>query len=204
LVTKYFNNELDFEPGSKFRYSGLLGYILLGAILESISGKSYEILLKERILDPLGMKNTSYLDYRKLIKNHAEDYTRTAQGIEHRIQAYPIHADGSSGIVSTAGDMLLWDQALYSNDLLSNPFLEELFKPHVTINTSQFYGYGWSIIDLELAGEEERIFYHTGGGSCVIFRSTFTQQSVILLNNLPSSKLYDIGLEILLGIQNKE
>ncbi|NIN36534.1 MAG: serine hydrolase, partial [Gammaproteobacteria bacterium] len=71
LVEKYFCNELDFQPGTNFRYSGLLGYILLGAIIESVTGKPYENVLQEKILDPAGMENTTYLDYRKLIKNRA-------------------------------------------------------------------------------------------------------------------------------------
>lgn len=201
LVEKYFSNELDFQPGTKFRYSGLLGYTLLGAIIESVTGKPYEEVLQEKILDPAGMKNTTYLDYRKLIKNRAADYTKTDQGFEHRIQAYPVHADGASCLVSTAGDLLLWDQALYSNALLSKPFQDELFTPHVTQYAPYYYGYGWYIADLDIGGENKRIYFHTGGGTCIIFRSVTDRQTVIILNNLPSNNLYDIGIEILTNIQ---
>lgn len=201
LVETYFSNALDFQPGTNFRYSGLLGYILLGAIIESVTGKPYETVLQERILDPSGMENTTYLDYHKLITNRAEDYTRTNQGFEHRIQAYPMHADGASCLVSTVGDLLLWDQALYSNTLLSEPYQEKLFAPHVTQYASRYYGYGWSIVDLDIGGDNKRIFYHTGGGSCIIFRSVTESQTVIILNNLRSDKLFDIGIEILTNIQ---
>lgn len=200
LVEKYFSNELDFQPGTNFRYSGLLGYILLGAIIESVTGKPYEKVLQARILDPVGMGSTAYLDYRQLIKKRAADYTKTSQGFEHRIQAYPIHADGASCLVSTVSDLLLWDQALYSNILLSEPYRDELFVPHVTQYAPYYYGYGWSIADLDIGGVNKRIFYHTGGGTCIIFRSVSDGQTVIILNNLRSDKLFNIGIEILSDI----
>ena len=200
LIEKYFSNELDFQPGAEFRYSGLLGYILLGAIIESVTGEPYEKVLQEKILDPTGMKNTTYLDYHKLIENRAVDYTRTNQGIEHRIQAYPVHADGASCLVSTVGDLLLWDRVLYSNALISEPYRKELFTPQVTQHAPYYYGYGWYIADLDIRGETKRIFYHTGGGVCIIFRSVTDGHTVIMLNNLPSDKLYDIAIEILTEI----
>jgi CubicO group peptidase (beta-lactamase class C family) len=201
LVVKYFSNDLDFQPGSEFRYSGLLGYILLGAIIESVTGKSYEDVLQEKILDPVGMKNTTYLDYRKIIKKRASDYTKTNHGFVYRIQAYPIHADGASCLVSTVNDLLLWDQALYSSALISEKYRNMIFSPYVTQYVPYYYGYGWYIADLDIAGENKRVFYHTGGGACIIFRSVTDTQTVIILNNLRSNKLYDIGLEILTLMQ---
>ncbi|UCF63504.1 MAG: beta-lactamase family protein [bacterium] len=203
LVEKYFSNDLDFQPGTKFRYSDLLGYTLLGAIIESVTGKSYSQVLQSKILEPAGMRNTTYLDYRGLIKNRADDYVRTEQGFEHRIQAYPVNADGASCLVSTMGDLLLWDQALYSNTLLSERYQKELFTPHVTHYSPYYYGYGWYIADLNINGETRRIFYHTGGGTCIIIRSVHHTQTVIILNNIRSDKLYDIGIEILTQINIK-
>jgi len=204
LVELYFNNELDFQPGTNFRYSGLLGYILLGAIIESVTGRAYEEVLQDRILDPAGMRNTTYLDYRKIIENRAADYQETDQGYEHRIQAYPVHADGASGLVSTVGDLLLWDQALYSNTLLSKPYQDELFTPQVTGHAPYYYGYGWYIADLDIGAANQRIFYHTGGGTGIIFRSITDGHTVIILGNLRSNRLFDIGVEILTGIQENE
>ena len=201
LVEKYFNNELDFQPGTNFRYSDLLGYILLGAIIESVTGEPYEKVLQEKILEPAGMKNTTYLDYHKLIKNRASDYLQISQGFEHRIQPYPIHADGATSIVTTASDLLLWDQVLYSNALLSKPYRDELFTPQVTQYPPAFYGYGWYIYDLDIGGEKKRIYFHTGGGACIIFRSITDRQTVIILNNIRSDKLFHIGIEILTNIQ---
>jgi CubicO group peptidase (beta-lactamase class C family) len=197
LVKKYFSNKLDFQPGTKFRYSGLLGYILLGAIIESVTGEPYQDVLQKNILDPVGMKNTFYLDYRKIIEKRASDYTKTDYGFEYRIQAYPIHADGASCLVSTVNDLLLWDQALYTNKLLSDKYKKILLAAHVKRHEPYYYGYGWYSADLEIGGEIKRIYFHTGGGTCIIFRSITDRQTVILLNNLRSDKLYDIGIKIL-------
>ena len=196
LVEKYLSNDLDFEPGSQYRYSGLLGYILLGAIIESVTGKSFEDVLQENILDPLKMVNTMYLNYHKIIKNRADDYSRTDTGFEHRIQAYPVHADGASGIVSTVDDLLIWDQALYSDRLISKKYKEILFKSHVQ-SREPAYGYGWYIDNLDINRENKTIFFHTGGSSCIIFRSVEDRHTVILLNNIRSRRLFNISIEIL-------
>lgn len=201
LVEKYLSNDLDFQPGSQFRYSGLLGYILLGAIIESITGKSFEDVLQENILDPLKMVNTTYLNYHKIIKNRADDYSRTDTGFEHRIQAYPVHADGASGIVSTVDDLLLWDQALYSYQLISKKYKEYLFTPHVQTRTPA-YGYGWYIHNLDIGGENKKVIFHTGGSACIIFRSVEDRRTVILLNNIRSRGLFNIGIEMLKLLQN--
>ena len=70
FVKKYASNNLEFEPGSKFSYNNS-GYFLLGAIVEKVTGKPYEQVLKEKILDPLGMKNTGYDHFDRLLEKRA-------------------------------------------------------------------------------------------------------------------------------------
>jgi CubicO group peptidase (beta-lactamase class C family) len=197
LIEKYFSNQFEFEPGEKFRYSGLLGYHILGAIIEVISDKPYRQVLHEKILDPLGMKNTHYLDYQTIIEKRASDYFRTRDGFVYRIQAYPVHADGATSIVSTVEDLLVWDQALYSNELLSSEYMNLIFSSHIKVDENRAYGYGWYISDIDLGVEKKRIFYHTGGGTGLILRSVSDQRTIISLNNLISNELYNISLEIL-------
>jgi CubicO group peptidase (beta-lactamase class C family) len=197
LIEKYFSNDFEFEPGSKFKYSGLLGYILLGAIIESVTGKMLREVFQENIFDPLGMKNTTYLDYRNVIKKKAADYVQVRDGYENRIQAYPRHADGSTSIVSTAGDMLIWDQALYTEKLLTRESLNQILSPQVHKVDNYYYGYGWHIEERFIGGKKKLIHNHGGGNSCYIFRNTEDNQTIILLNNIFVLNLYDIGIEIL-------
>src|SRR5262245_11012821 len=79
FVQKYTSGNLEFEPGSKFSYNNS-GYFLLGAIIEKVTGKSYEQVLKENIFDPAGMKNTGYDHHDTLIPKRASGYTKTADG----------------------------------------------------------------------------------------------------------------------------
>jgi len=203
LIRMYFSNKLDFEPGSEFRYSGLLGYTILAALIEEVTGRPYKEVLQEKILSPLGMSNSVYLDYRRLITNKASDYTRNGQEIEHRIQAYHVNAQGASCLVSTVRDLLLWDQALYSDELLVEEYKNLIFTLHVKQHAPYYYGYGWYLADVEIGGETKRIQYHTGGGTSIIFRSVSDKHTVIMLNNFRSNKLYAIGIEILEAMQVK-
>lgn len=199
-VEKYFSNDFEFEPGSKFKYSGLLGYILLGAIVESVTGKLLWQVYQENIFDPLGMRNTTYLDYRKIIKNKASDYAPAGNGYQNRIQAYPRHADGSTSIVTTAGDLVIWDRALYTTRLLSWQSLEQIFARQVHKTENYYYGYGWHIEERELAGKMKFIHNHGGGASNYIFRNAEDKQTIILLNNIITPKLYEAGIKILYAL----
>src|SRR6266545_953799 len=73
FVKKYASGDLEFEPGTKFNYSNS-GYFLLGAIIEKVTGKPYEQVLQENILDPVGMKNTGYDHYGTILEKRATGY----------------------------------------------------------------------------------------------------------------------------------
>jgi len=85
FVKKYASGNLEFEPGTKFSYNNS-GYFLLGAIIEKVTGKPYEQVLKENIFDPVGMKDTGYDHYDTLLQKRAAGYTKTADG--YRNAAY--------------------------------------------------------------------------------------------------------------------
>lgn len=198
-IKTYFNQDLEFQPGSNFEYSGLGGYVTIGAILEKVMGKKYESLLKERILEPLNMKNTAYLNYHTIIENRASDYRDMYKGMIHRIQPYPVHANGASSIVSTVDDLFLWDQALYSEKLISRIYRDLLFTPHAMPESRSYqYGYGWYIEDFNIGGQKKRIILHTGGSVCIIFRDVENRHTVIILNNVRSiSKREEICIHVM-------
>lgn len=82
FVRKFCSGDLHFEPGNKFAYSNS-GYFILGAILERVTGQSYEVLLRERIFDPLGMKDSGYAHTEPLILHRARGYERSAGTISN-------------------------------------------------------------------------------------------------------------------------
>jgi CubicO group peptidase (beta-lactamase class C family) len=79
FVKKYASGDLQFEPGSKYTYNNS-GYFLLGAIIEKVTGKPYEQVLKEKILDPLEMRDTGYDHHATIMKRRASGYERSSTG----------------------------------------------------------------------------------------------------------------------------
>ncbi|MGZ8843446.1 MAG: serine hydrolase domain-containing protein, partial [Pyrinomonadaceae bacterium] len=75
FIKKYTSGDLEFEPGTKFVYDNS-GYFLLGAIIEKVTGKPYEQVLKENIFDPVGMKNSGYDQWKTIIGKRATGYTQ--------------------------------------------------------------------------------------------------------------------------------
>ena len=90
FVKQYASGDLEFDPGSKYAYNNS-GYFLLGAIIEQVTGKSYEQVLKENIFDPVGMKNTGYDHHNTLIAKRASGYAQDIRRLHQR--ALPRHVD---------------------------------------------------------------------------------------------------------------
>lgn len=144
---------LEFTPGEKFAYSNS-GYFVLGEIIEKASGKSYADFLQENIFTPLGMKQTGYDNPLEIIKNRAAGYARQGGKMLNASYMDMTVPYAAGALYSTTGDLLLWDQALYTEKLGSKKSLDEIFTPF-----KSGYGYGWGI------GKkfERRSISHGGG-----------------------------------------
>lgn len=133
---------LDFKPGEEFRYANS-GYTLMGLIIERLSGKTYGEFLQENIFDPLGMKQTGYENARRIIKNRATGYQQMpGEAIANIPYAEIVGLYAAGGIYSTTEDLLIWDQALYTEKLLSRKSIEEMMTPLNEIRPGKSYGYG--------------------------------------------------------------
>ena len=153
-IAAFKNKELEFTPGEKFAYSNS-GYILLGYIIEKVTGASYGDFIKERIFKPLKMGHSGFEYTEMIIKKRAYGYTR--EGNEYKKAAYRImsNAHASGALYSTTEDLYLWDRALYTEALVSKESLDKMFTPY----TKQ-YGYGWGIVNLfnrKMAGHNGEI-----------------------------------------------
>lgn len=195
FALKYCSGDLEFEPGTKFAYSNS-GYFLLGAILEKVSGKTYEQLLEERIFGPLRMRDSGYTHSETIILHRASGYEHSAAGLKNA-RFYDMSIPFAAGaLYSTARDLYLWDQALYSERLLPAKLRDLLFRPNL-----EDYGYGWAILiptpGSPYAGEP--IPMHGGaifGFQSVIQRIVSHKELIVLLDNTDSPGLLDIALEI--------
>ena len=134
---------LDSVPGEKFKYANA-GYTLLGFIIERVSGKSYGEFLQENIFTPLGMKQTGHEDPLRIIKNRATGYRQLpGDPITNVPYAEMIGLYAAGGIYSTTEDLLKWDQALYTDKLLSRKSIDEMFTPFKDMYPGKSYAYGW-------------------------------------------------------------
>ena len=122
FLPMFANDSLKFEPGSQRQYSNG-GYIVLGAIIEKISGESYYDYVREHIFKPTGMLNTESYEADIPVPNLAEGYTREETDKPWRNNIYTRPARGSSagGGYSTAEDLLMFTVALEKNTFFKNP-----------------------------------------------------------------------------------
>jgi CubicO group peptidase (beta-lactamase class C family) len=119
---------LDFFPGEKMSYSNS-GYILLGYVIEKISGSSYEQFVHDNIFTPLGMKDSGYDSNSVIIERRAAGYSPSPKG---PVNAGYIHMSvphAAGALYSTTEDLLRWEQGLFGGKLLSSASLQKMTTP---------------------------------------------------------------------------
>lgn len=186
---------LDFSPGADFSYNNT-GYYLLGIIIEIVSGETYERFIASRILQPLGMANTGMNNGRVVIPGLATPYHASGFSVAPAefIDMSTVFSAGC--MYSTARDLLKWDQALYSDLLVSQASFDETFG-----SEEANYGLGWFLDRLH---GKKRIYH---GGAYRGYRSElhrFPDEgfTIILLTNydfVPVTKLANRLCDLMLG-----
>ena len=152
-IDRFKNQPLLASPGEEFHYSGV-GYFLLAAIIQEISGKSYEAFLNEQIFSKIGMQDTGADGPQKIIQNRAAGYETDTSGIRNAPYIYMPILTGGGNLYSTLGDLLKWDRALHENTLITKETKEKMF----TANLNN-YGYGWFVRKTDSSFRVD----HTGG-----------------------------------------
>jgi CubicO group peptidase (beta-lactamase class C family) len=139
LTTHWY---LDSQLGERYDYNNF-GYILLARIIEQVSGQSYSDYLNQTIFTPLRMHNTGYQDNSSGVANIYHD-SNTMTGAQF---GSPPVSEGSGHLYSTAEDLLLWDQALYTDQLVPQSELDKMLTAYVRETDLPFfgYGYGWFV-----------------------------------------------------------
>jgi CubicO group peptidase (beta-lactamase class C family) len=182
FVTRYTSGDLEFEPGTKYAYNNS-GYFLLGAIIEKVTGKSYEQVLKENIFDPLGMKNTGYDHHSTLLPKRAGGYSKTPDGYTNANYLDMSIPYAAGSLYSTVEDLFIWDQALYTDKLITAQSRELMYKPFL-----QNYAYGWSVNNAALTVDGQPVQSITHGGgingfSTTIMRYPKDRHLIVILDN---------------------
>jgi CubicO group peptidase (beta-lactamase class C family) len=170
--------ELDFPPGDKFSYSNG-GYVLLSLIVEKVSSMPFHEFMETNIFKPLGMNNTLvYDESAPKIENRAVGYNQAGA-----LDDNEIFTTGDGGMYSTLVDLHLWDQALYSEKLISKATLEEAFTS-ATLNNGEStnYGYGWGVSEKD----GRKVVQHSGrlsGYRTFLKRNIYNNSGYIILTN---------------------
>jgi CubicO group peptidase (beta-lactamase class C family) len=170
---------LEFAPGEKFAYNNT-GYVLLGYIIEKVSGMRYADYLRRNVFDPAGLADTGYDVSGEVLSRRASGYSGTVNALRNCKYLDMTLPFAAGALYSTVEDLFRWDQALYSEKLISAASREKMFTPF-----KNNYGFGWAITK-----SDGRLQQAHGGGifgfNTYVLRSPEDRIYVAVLSNLES------------------
>jgi CubicO group peptidase (beta-lactamase class C family) len=191
FVKTFADSTLNFIPGSQFSYSNS-GYFLLGAIIEEVTGRTYEQALQDNIFTPLKMNNSGYDHHNTILKNRATGYEKSGKSFINApfIDMSLPYAAGS--LYSTVEDLYLWDKALYTNQLLSTENMDLVFTPYI-----DGYAFGWGVGKRLIGNKTDSVIVHShqggiNGFNTIITRIPSDKNLVVLLNNTGGAPLSEM------------
>lgn len=183
-----------FSPGIGYRYSNS-GYALLALVVERASGLRYARFLRERIFDPLGMRDAvASEDGVSAVAHRAYGYSRDNGGSWRRTDQSPTSAVlGDGGIYASIDDLAKWGVALYDDRLLSDASRARAFAAHIATGEPDVdaYGYGWRIHGETLWHSGETIGFRN-----VIVRWPRQRLTVVLLSNRNDPEPHALALRV--------
>jgi CubicO group peptidase (beta-lactamase class C family) len=128
----------EYEPGTKMQYSND-AYVLLGTIVERLSGLSFSNFMEREIFKKIGMENSVLHDEGITeVNNRAYGYTKFLDGFGFCDQSQTSLVLGDGGVYSNLDDMYMWDQGLYSDVLVSKETIEQAFIPGTLLNGKKY------------------------------------------------------------------
>lgn len=190
-----------FGPGTDWGYSSS-GYVLLGYIIEQVTGKTYEEVIDQYIFEPLEMKNSGYDHPRTILKNRATGYGREKEVFLNAIHFEMDTPHAAGALYSTIEDLFLWDQALYTTRLVSQETLDIIFTQHAQSG----YGYGWFVGEFlkrnrvghsgGISGFRTNYYRFPDEKACIIALSNFEQVNIFKINENLAAILFNEKYEL--------
>jgi D-alanyl-D-alanine carboxypeptidase len=187
---------LNYEHGTKFMYNNM-GYVLLGRIIETVSGMSYPDYLEQKLLKPLNLLNSGYDDGREVVGQLAQDYTDGADDVVKGRLVHMSNAYAAGAMYSTVADLFAWQQMLMNGKVLSPASLTAMFT-----DGGHRYGLGWFIRE----NLSRKLYEHggsIGGYSSMLAYYPDDKVTVIILSNYGDevvSKISDELARLALGV----
>jgi len=190
LIALTRDKPLKFEPGTQYEYDNT-GYVILGWVIEKVSGQRYADYLRDHIFKPLGMDHTGYDVNEEVLRHRASGYELGKDGVVSNASYLAMSVPyAAGGLYSELDDLLVWDQALYAGKLLKPASMADMFTDH-----GHHYGYGWEIQEIN----GRRVWWHTGslnGFHTYIGRYPDQKLTVIVLANLFQAPVQTIGEQL--------
>ena len=190
IIALFKDKKLDFEPNTKYSYSNS-GYMLLGYIIQKVTGKSYENVVREYVFNPLKMSESGFDFVHLDDPNKATGYFAIGDNKSEKSTLVDSSVSFAAGaIYTTTGDLLKWHNGLLTNKIVKRETIEKAFTPF-----KSKYGLGWNIDSLN----KKRVVAH--GGGIFGFNANFARIeqddiSIVLLNNVGNPKLSAITKDI--------
>ena len=195
LLAKFCSGPLVNQPGKTFDYNNA-DYIILGKIIEAIEGKSYETVLKVRIFDPLGLKETGMLTQGQILEGLADTYF-FRDDIKLLVNDFPVYPENwyaAGSMYSTANDLMQFANALFGKKLLKKESLDLMFTPGL-----DDYGYGVWAYDTKVDGKSYRVVKRPGqimGAQTQLYHFLDKDITVVILSNTGTTDLDAFVAEI--------
>lgn len=185
LIQSIQKTEAIFPPGESFDYCNS-GYLLLGLIVEKVSGKSYGDFLKETFFKPLGMSQTGVHQKGSEPEGEALGYTKGLLGFKRANDWDMSWAGGAGALYSTTSDLHKWTLGIINGKVLGSESLRAAFTP-ATLNdgTETDYGYGWGVAD---PGDQPTVNHGGGLEGFNSFIAYFSKRkmTIVVLSNTDS------------------
>ena len=187
ILDKIKKLPLNFEPGTKYDYSNS-GYLLLGLIIEKVTGKSYHHYVEENLLKPADLRNTLYAHEHTIVPKRVTGYTRDNGFFENCDYQSMSFGFAAGDLLSNVGDLLKWNNALLQYKLVKKETLEKAFTPFkLKDGMNSKYGYGWFVDSLQA----NKCIHHEGQMSGFIAEEKYFPQEdvfVAILTNVKSGE----------------
>lgn len=186
LIARFRDKPLDFEPGDRWQYSNS-GYIVLGSIIEKVSGQHYADFLRQNIFEPLGMQDSGYDFSESITLRRAQGYVPGENGPRNAGYIDMSIPFSAGALFSTTHDLLRWEEGLFGGKLLSSESLKKMTTPF-----KENYAMGIFVRD----EQGHKVVEHAGGIEGFNTHLAYFPEdkiTVVVLANLNGGAVAEIG-----------
>jgi D-alanyl-D-alanine carboxypeptidase len=195
LLARFCSGKLVNPPGKVFDYNNG-DYIVLGKIIERLYGQTYEQVLRDRILRPLKMENTSMLRQSDVIEGLADTYffRDDLKSLVNDLPVYPENWYAAGAMYSTVDDVLTFSNALFGARLLKKETIALMTKPGL-----DDYGYGLWTYETKINGKKHKVVKRPGqimGAQSQLYHFLDEDVTIVILSNTGTTNLDEFVAEI--------